>query len=120
MLRDTEYLIDILEAAKLAVGYVAGKSREAFLKDTQCQDAVIRRLEIIGEAARRVSEGTRRNHPELPWHSMVGMRNVMIHEYDDVDLVVVWDTVRDDLPGIVSTLERLMQVDGGGKSEDCV
>jgi len=56
MSRDTEYLVDILEAAKLALAYVSGKSKDEFLKDTQCQDAVIRRLEIIGEAARRISD----------------------------------------------------------------
>ena len=59
MQRDNEYLLDILEAAKLAIDYIGEKSREEFLIDSQCQDAVIRRLEIIGEAARRVSEETR-------------------------------------------------------------
>ena len=80
MSRDTEYLIDILEAAKLALAYVSGKSKDEFLEDTQCQDAVIRRLEIIGEAARRISDETRAKHPDLPWKAMMGMRNVMIHE----------------------------------------
>jgi len=89
MSRDTEYLIDILEAAKLALAYVSEKSKDEFLEDTQCQDAVIRRLEIIGETAGRISDETRVTHRKLPWKAMVGMRNVMIHEYDDIDLVIV-------------------------------
>lgn len=74
MQRDKEYLLDILEAAKLAIAYVDKKSREEFFADLQCQDAVIRRLEIIGEAARRISEETRAAYPDLPWNDMVGMR----------------------------------------------
>lgn len=108
MSRDKEYLIDILEAAKLALSYVSGKSKDEFLKDTQCQDAVIRRLEIIGEAARRISDETRATYPNLPWKAMVGMRNVMIHEYDDLDLVIVWDTVQNDLSPLVAVLGEVV------------
>jgi len=70
MLRDSEYLVDILEAARLAMSYTSGKTREEFFRDTQCQDAVIRRLEIIGEATRRISEQTRAMYPHqacLSW-----------------------------------------------------
>jgi len=108
MQRDREFLLDILEAAKLAVSYVGEKSREDFLKDVQCQDAVIRRFEIIGEASRRISEKTRISHSELPWDEMIAMRNVMIHEYDDVDLVVVWETVKNNLPSLIESLERIL------------
>ncbi|GAH81135.1 unnamed protein product, partial [marine sediment metagenome] len=94
MQRDKECLLDILEAAKLALTYVAIKTKEDFLKDIQCQDAVIRRLEIIGEAAGRISEETRNAFPRLPWSEMVGMRNIMIHDYDDVDIAIVWETVQ--------------------------
>ena len=97
-----------------------GKTEAAFVKDTQCQDAVIRRLEIIGEAARRLSEHTRGSLPTLPWDLMIGMRNLMIHEYDDVDLGVVWHTVQDDLPGLVAAIESLVPPDdetqNGGSS----
>jgi uncharacterized protein with HEPN domain len=89
MQHDKEYMLDILEAAKLALEYVGDKTKEDFFGDLQCQDAVIRRLEIIGEAARRISEETQAAYPDLPWRDMVGMRNIMIHEYDDVDLVIV-------------------------------
>ena len=89
MQRDNAYLLDILEAAKLGVTYVGKKTKEEFLNDIQCQDAVIRRLEIIGEAAGRVSGETKSAFPNLPWSEMVGMRNIMIHDYDDVDMVIV-------------------------------
>ena len=107
MQRDKEYLLDILDAAKLAIQYVQKKSLEDFLSDIQCQDAVIR-LEIIGEAARRVSDETREAHSELPWHKMVGMRNVMVHEYNDVDLLLVWDTAYNSLPSLVHSLEEIL------------
>ena len=101
-------MLDILEAARLASGYVLGKTKEEFLRDSQCQDAVVRRLEIIGEAARRISEPTRARISQVPWAAMIGMRNFMIHEYDDVDLQVVWDTVREHLPKLIETIEPLV------------
>jgi len=108
MPRDWLYLIDIVEAAKLAVSYLQGKTKADFLADTQCQDAVLRRLEIIGEAARRISSGAREQLPQLPWQAMVGMRNVVIHEYDSVDLSIVWETVRQDLPQLIVVIEKLL------------
>lgn len=106
MPRDREYLLDILESARLACGYLRDKTEQEFLNDVQCQDSVIRRLEVIGEAARRISDEGRAALPELPWKAMIGMRNVMIHGYDDVDLTVVWNTVKDDLPALIEALER--------------
>src|SRR3989304_3904896 len=106
MPNDKACILDILESAKTALGYIAGKTREDFLKDTQCQDAVIRRIEIIGEAARRVSNNGKATLP-LPWSEIIGMRNLMIHEYDDVDLVIVWDTVKNDLPPLIASLEKI-------------
>ncbi len=108
MQRDHAYLLDILEAAKLAVSYLADISKDTFLLDTRCQDSVIRRIEIIGEAARRVSLQTRVAYPGIPWSEMVGMRNMMIHHYDDVDLEIVWDTVQCDLPRLIELIEPLI------------
>ncbi len=108
MLRDSEYLIDILASAKLAIGYASGKASEDFEADIQCQDAVIRRLEIIGEAARRLSAETQATYPQLPWRAMTQMRNLVIHQYDDVDLSIVWDTVHNDLPPLIAALEQIV------------
>lgn len=89
MQRDLQYLLDMLESAKLATRYVAEKSKTEFSLDVQLQDAVIRRLAIIGEAARRVSDSTRQNLAAIPWGEISGMRNHLIHEYDDLDLEIV-------------------------------
>lgn len=72
------------------------------------RNAVIRRLEIIGEAARRISDETKSAYQNLPWYEMVGMRNVMIHDYDDVDMVIVWETIQNDLPPLISALESIL------------
>ncbi len=80
MSRDNTYLVDILESARIALGYLDGKSWDEFYEDIQCQDAVVRRIEIIGEAARRVSTETRSQYPEIEWREMTGMRNLVIHE----------------------------------------
>jgi len=111
MSRDNEYLADVLDAARLARSYVHGISLEEFLKDVQCQDAVIRRLEIIGEAARRLSDSTRESLPDLTWNAMISMRNILIHKYGDVDLNVVWDTVQMDLPPLIAALEKILPPD---------
>jgi len=108
MRRDKVYLLDILEAARFALDYIGKKTREDFVKDTQCQDAVIRRIMIIGEAARRVSDETR-GELSLPWSEMTAMRNLLIHEYDDVDMKIVWETVSRDLPSLIASLEKILK-----------
>ena len=91
--------------------YVSGTSREAFLGSTQLQDSVIRRLEIMGEAAGRVSLQFRDENPDIPWSKIRGMRNWVIHRYDDIDMDVVWDTVDKDIPRLIDQLERLIPED---------
>jgi len=108
MQRDREYIIDILESAKLAIDYIGEKSKEDFFLDNQCQDAVVRRIEVIGEAARRISDETRTAYTELPWSDMIGMRNLMVHEYDDIDIAIVWETVINDLPLLIDSLEKIL------------
>lgn len=109
MRRDADYLLDILQAAKLANEFAAGKSFEEFCADFQCHFAAVRAIEIIGEAANRISEVTRQEHPELPWRQMISMRNRLIHGYDDLDLDIVWDTIRNDIPPLINLLEPLVQ-----------
>jgi uncharacterized protein with HEPN domain len=86
MSRDDTYLVDILESARVAMEYVAGKSWEEFQQDMQCQDAVLRRLEIIGEAARHVSPQTQNKYSQIPWRELTVLRNLVIHQYDAVDI----------------------------------
>jgi uncharacterized protein with HEPN domain len=108
MSRDDTYLVDILESAKIALDYVFDKTWDEFYVDTQCQDAVVRRIEIIGEAARRVSTETRVKYPEIEWREMTSMRNLVIHEYDVVDIGQVWDTVRNKLPPLIEKLTKIV------------
>jgi uncharacterized protein with HEPN domain len=108
MSRDDTYLLDILESAKIAMDYVLGKSWDDFYDDIQCQDAVVRRIEIIGEAARRVSQATRDKYPQIPWREMTSMRNLVIHEYDVVDINQVWDTVQNKLPPLIGELATIV------------
>ena len=91
--------------------YVSGTSREAFLGNIQLQDSVIRRLEVIGEAAGRVSRQIRDENPDIPWSKMRGMRNWVIHRYDDIDMDVVWDTVEQNIPRLIAQLEQLIPED---------
>ena len=105
--RDTGSILDILESARTILVYVAGITRQDFLRDTQVQDSVVRRLEIIGEAAGRISPGFRDAHPEIQWSEIRGMRNRMIHGYDDVDMDIVWDTVERDIPHLIQIIESL-------------
>lgn len=107
--RDVESIFDILESARTIMAYVAGTTRQDFLRDTQVQDSVIRRLEIIGEAAGRVSPEYRDAHPEIQWSEIRGMRNQMIHGYDDINMDIVWDTVERDIPLLIQIIESLEQ-----------
>ena len=99
-------LRDILDSAKAIQQYMAGVTHEQFLADTEKQDAVLRRFEIIGEAASRLSPEPQALFPNLPFRAMRGMRNIIAHDYGDVDLEQVWTTATTDLDHLIATLER--------------
>jgi uncharacterized protein with HEPN domain len=107
-LRSSGFFQDILLSARLAISYLERTSVEELAKDIQLQDSVVRRLEIIGEAASHIAEEAAVELPELPWRKMVDMRNFTIHQYWDVDVNIVWETVKHDLPGAVATIERYL------------
>ena len=100
---------DIVEAASAIAGYVQGFSYEEFAEDRKTVDAVVRNLEVIGEAARHVPEDVRARFPELPWSDMSDMRNVLIHEYFGVDLTILWKTASVDLPAVLPALRRVVE-----------
>jgi uncharacterized protein with HEPN domain len=108
MPRDDAALLDILNAAKRAQRFVAGMSREEFSGDEKTRSAVLHQLMIVGEAAKRISSAYRDAHPEIPWRLMAGTRDTLIHEYDEVELDDVWDTVERDLPALVAAIEPLL------------
>jgi uncharacterized protein with HEPN domain len=105
---DTIYLRHILDAIQRIEEYLAGVSYDRFLQSSLLQDGVVRQLEIIGEAATKVSIDFRDAHPGLAWGSMIGMRNRLIHAYFKVDLSIVWDTVQNDLPSLKQQVERIL------------
>jgi uncharacterized protein with HEPN domain len=108
MWRDDAYLLDVLIAARKVVSYTQGVTREEFERNDLLQNAVMRMLEIIGEAARRVSDDMRDAHPEVPWREMISLRNRLIHEYFRIDVEKVWDTAVNDVPALISVVESLV------------
>lgn len=101
---DEVYVQHILDAIRAVAEYTEGKTYAAFTEDRMLQDAVVREIEIIGEAANHLSDAFRSHHTSIPWSDVVGMRNKLIHEYFGVDPEVVWKTAREDLPHLRSSL----------------
>jgi uncharacterized protein with HEPN domain len=108
MHRDLSYLSDISESIKLAINYLEDITFENFEKNTALQDAVIRRIEIIGETSNRISKAVQDKYDYLPWSEMKGMRNLLIHEYDYIDLREVWNTVKNDLPALIKEIDKIL------------
>ena len=106
--RERNYLIDILNAAKLAQDFVTDVNWETFESDLMRQAAVTRQIEIIGEAAQRISTESRSTIPKIPWDQIIEMRNRLIYEYDRLNLVRIWDTVHLALPKLIAVIEKIM------------
>ncbi len=88
--------------------YTHGMSYETFIANNMVVDAVIRNLEIIGEASKNIPADIQEKHPEVPWKRMIGLRNIMIHEYFGVDLRIVWKIVTSNLPETRSAIEAML------------
>ena len=104
-----DYLNDILESIADIREFTAGMTKEDFSKDKKTINAVVRSLEVIGEAANKLPNHIRDRHPEISWQETVGMRNRLIHEYFGVDLKMVWKTVKDDLPMLKEQINNLLK-----------
>lgn len=111
--RVEDYLEHIAEAIARAAGYLQPVSDlKAFKENPQVQDAVVRNIEVIGEAVNKINSTAPdfiKQHPELPWAQMRGMRNIAIHEYFFVDLEIVWTTVREDFPKLKQQIDALLK-----------
>ncbi|QTA91362.1 HepT-like ribonuclease domain-containing protein [Desulfonema magnum] len=108
---DRDFLEHIREAAERASSYTEKMNSEEFLRDTKTQDAVIRNIEIIGEATKNLSDDLRDRHPEIPWKGLAGMRDRLIHQYFGVNLDVVWSVAKDELPEILLHIKKMKETE---------
>jgi uncharacterized protein with HEPN domain len=106
--RDPAYLFDMLEASEKITLYLENKNFEDFLRDEMLQDAVERNLGVIGEAARRISDNLKQEHPEIPWRRIIAQRNVLIHEYDDIDIKEIWEVASFHVPRLIDQIRPLI------------
>ena len=102
----------MLDHAKEALALIAGKDKKELQNDRVLELALIRLVEIVGEASAKVSPDTQQKFPSIPWSQIIGMRNRLIHGYASVDLDVLWDTIEVDLPPLVSALEKILSQNG--------
>lgn len=112
MKTDRDYLLHILESVRDARSYASG-GEEEFHGDRKTQDAILRKLEIIGEATKRLSKELKDSEPDIPWRRIAGMRDKLIHDYFGVDLGLVWNVVSKVLPDFEERIIRLLSEDKG-------
>jgi uncharacterized protein with HEPN domain len=106
-INDDTRLNHILDACREAISFLGNRSLEELMNDRMVLHAVVRSLEIIGEASAQLSETFRAAHAEVPWQKIIGMRNRIVHAYFDIDCEVVWSTVHNDLPGLLQQIEKI-------------
>lgn len=103
------FLTHILESIQEIENYTRGVSEDQFYDDTQKQDAVIRRLEIIGEAVKNLPKSFRSKHSEVPWQHIAGLRDVLIHNYFGIDMGLVWNVVKNEITWLKETIGKLLK-----------
>lgn len=103
------YFEDIVDAIAHIEEYTVNANQETFEDDDYMQDAVIRRFEIIGEAVKHIPEDFRKDHPEIPWKLATGMRDVLVHNYNEVNFERLWKTIKEDLPKFKKQVEEILQ-----------
>ncbi len=108
MSNDLKYLLDIQIAAQKVRQFTDNSTWDEFQHNELLQFAVVKLIEIMGEAASKITQATRDAHPEIPWRDIIGMRNRLIHEYFRIDLETVWDVVENDVPGLISLIGPLI------------
>lgn len=107
MSHDKAHIHDIVESFERAMSYLGTLTADELAADQQKQDAIIRRIEIVGEATKRLSGNIRSANPQVPWREMAGMRDILIHGYDRVDVMRVYSTVTQRMPALIDQLMRI-------------
>ncbi len=108
---DGVYIYHIIDAAHKSMHFIQKRTRKEMDSDEMLSLSLVRLLEIIGEAANGVSDAFREKHNHIPWKKMIGLRNRLIHGYFDINLDIVWDTIKDDLPPLVTELEKIIHLE---------
>jgi uncharacterized protein with HEPN domain len=106
---DIDYIQDMLEAISRISKYCKNISYEDFLQNTMTQDAVVRNLEIIGEAVKNLNESLKENHPDVPWKNIAGIRDRLIHDYFGVNWDIVWDVIEKDIPELSNKVRAILE-----------
>jgi uncharacterized protein with HEPN domain len=108
MSRNIDSLRDMAIAARRVLGYMENVSQEDFERDLEKQDSITYRILILGEASKRLSAEFRESYPDIPWRQIAGMRNMLVHEYDQIDLEVLWDVVQNNIPNLLTRLDGIL------------
>jgi uncharacterized protein with HEPN domain len=116
--RDWNFLNDIREAIQRILTYTAGLTYQQFMEDIKTQDAVVRNLEIIGEAAKNLSANLRKSHPGVPWKDLMGMRDKMIHRYFGINYEIVWTIAKEELAGLLPHIEGILVKEDGKRTRE--
>lgn len=106
------FLVDILECCELLTSYTKNVKESTFTKDNQLQDAVFRRIEIIGEASKNVTPKIQKKYSTIPWSKMIGMRNILIHRYHGIDLSEAWSVIKSDVPKLKKQIQKILEDEG--------
>lgn len=107
--KDSAYLWDMLDAARTITQFTSGLTLEKYLRDRKLQLAIERLLEIIGEAANRISSQIQQDYSEIPWRKIIGQRNVIAHEYGEIKQERIWTVVSSNIPGLIEKLKPLVK-----------
>ena len=103
------YLQDVVEAAGKVRSYTAGLSFKTFSEDTKTVDAVVRNLEVIGEAIKQVPDDVRSRHTDVEWKKIAGLRDILVHQYFGIDVEIIWDIVQNKLPALEAQIRKVIE-----------